>query len=79
MENLAGNYIVIDRLTFDQARFDIRVKDGKIIKQNHPASWKLSPVATSNYACHKEDVSIIVAKDFENKLHWEVKTTYEAD
>jgi len=79
MEDLPGNYIVIDRLTFDKARFDVRVKDGKIIKQNHPASWKLSPVATSNYACHKEDVSIIVAKDFENKLHWEVKTTYEAD
>jgi len=26
MEDLPGNYIAIDRLTFDQTRFDIKVK-----------------------------------------------------
>ena len=34
MEDLPGNYIVVDRHVFEQHRFDIRIKDGKIIKQN---------------------------------------------
>lgn len=78
MEDLPGTFIVIDRLTFDQQRFDIKIKDGKIVKLNHPASWKLSP-AEDGTACHPQDVSIVVGKDAEHKQYWEVKTTYESD
>ena len=78
MEDLPGTFLVIDRLTFDQQRFDVRIKDGKIVKLNHPASWKLAP-ADSGTPCHPEDMSIVVSKDAENKQHWEVKTTYESD
>lgn len=79
MEDLPGDYIVVDRFTFDQARFDVRVKDGMIIKQNHPASWKLVPSTQASYACHADDVAIVVPEKFENKKYWEVKTTHEAD
>jgi hypothetical protein len=78
MEDLPGTFLVIDRLTFDQQRFDIKVKDGKIVKLNHPASWKLAPAAEGT-ACHPSDVSIVVAPDAIHKQYWEVKTTYESD
>jgi hypothetical protein len=78
MEDLPGTFLVIDRITFDQQRFDIRVKDGKIVKLNHPASWKLAP-ADAGTACHPQDITIVVDNNAENKQHWEVKTTYESD
>jgi hypothetical protein len=78
MEDLPGNFLVIDRLTFDQQRFDIKIKDGKIAKLNHPASWKLAP-ADHGTPCYPTDVSIVVSDNAENKQYWEVKTTYESD
>lgn len=80
MEDLPGNYIVIDRITFDQTRFDIKVKDGKIIKVSNPASWKL--FLTDNetvHRCHPDNVCIIVPADYQTPQYWEVKTTHEAD
>ncbi len=78
MEDLPGTFLVIDRLTFDQQRFDIRVKDSKIVKLNHPASWKLAP-SESGTACHPDDVSLVVSNTVQHKQYWEVKTTYESD
>jgi hypothetical protein len=78
MEDLPGTFIVVDRLTFDQQRFDIRIKDGKIVKLNHPASWKLAP-ADQGTPCHPQDITIVIDNNTENKQHWEVKTTYESD
>ncbi len=79
MEDLPGNYIIIDRQVFEEHRFDIKIRDGKIIKQNHPASWKLTPTDSASYACHASDVSIVVSDDYENKKYWKVTTTHEAD
>lgn len=79
MEDLPGNYIIVDRLTFDQARFDLRVKDGKIVKLRHPASWKLVPCESNTYACHPDDITIVVSQDHEQKKYWEMRTTHEAD
>lgn len=79
MEDLPGNYIVVSRHTFEEHRFDIRVRDGKIIKHKHPASWKLAPAESASYACHANDVTLIVGEDYENKQYWKVKTTHEAD
>lgn len=78
MEDLPGTFLVIDRLTFDQQRFDIKVKDGKIAKLNHPASWKLAPGNTGT-ACHPDDIAIVVGDNAENKQQWDIKTTYESD
>ena len=80
MEDLPGNYIAIDRVTFEQTRFDIKVKDGKIIKVSNPASWKLFPASTETmHRCHPDDVCIVVSKDYETPHYWEVKTTHDAD
>jgi len=79
MEDLPGDYIIVDRLTFDQARFDIRVKDGQIVKLKHPASWKLVPSEFGQHPCHQDDITIVVSSDYHQKKYWEVKTTHEAD
>lgn len=78
MEDLPGNYISVDRLTFDQARFDLRVKDGKLVKLRNPASWKLVP-SDSGTPCHKDNICVVVNDDFEKKTYWKVTTTHEAD
>lgn len=79
MEDLPGDYIVIDRLTFDQARFDVLVKNGKIVKINNPTSWKMAPADAESYACHAQDVTVIVDTDHKERKYWKVQTTHEAN
>ncbi len=78
-EDLPGQYIIVDRQTFDEGRFDVRVKDGQLAKIKQPASWKLVTSNTGQYACHPDDITLIVGPDAENKQYWEVRTTHEAD
>lgn len=77
MEDLPGNYIVIDRMTFDQCRMDLRVKDGRLIKISHDASWKLAPAESADRACHAQDITIIVDEEHSDKKYWKVITTHE--
>lgn len=79
MEDLPGEYLVIDRHTFEMHRFDVKVKDGKIIRVKHPASWKLVPTETAEYACHGRDITIIVDDSADDKRYWKVETTHEED
>lgn len=78
MEDLPGDYIVVDRHTFEQFRFDVRIRDGKIVKINQDASWRLAP-SDSGYACHPGDVSVIVDDTADQKKYWKVITTHEAN
>ena len=60
-EKLDGNYIVIDALTFAQARPDVRVIDGKISTvQPAMVITKLMPDDDNGTLCAIEDVSIVV-------------------
>jgi hypothetical protein len=77
MEDLPGNYLVIDQDLFNQAKYDMRVKDGKLVRVSRQASWKLVPDVDGT-ACHPNNVSIVV-KNYSNPQYWKVKTTYEAD
>lgn len=77
MEDLPGDYIVTDQHTFNQFRMDFKVRDGKLIKITHSASWKLVPSETAEYACHASDVTIVVPTSCSNKKYWKVKTTHE--
>jgi hypothetical protein len=79
MEDLPGEHLVIDRHTFEMHRFDIKVKDGKIIRVKHPASWKLVPADDGEYACHPRDITLIVPPTSEQKQYWKVETTHEED
>lgn len=79
MEDLPGTFIVIDAQTFNELRFDIIIRDGKVIRTSVPQSWKLTPTETGDYACHADDITIVVGNDFENKKYWKAKITYEAN
>lgn len=79
MEELDGDYIVIDEDTYNQFRTDIIVKNGEIIRLTNNASWKLCPSSTETYGCHPSNVSIVVEKDYPRTQYWSVKTTHDAD
>lgn len=67
-EKFEGNYIVIDSTTYAEARPDIRVIDGKIVRSaTNVVIEKLVPNATEGTICSSEDVSIIVNDDFIGK------------
>lgn len=71
--SIQGNYIVIDKQTFAEARPDIRVINGKI-STAHPNQvvYKLMP-GDEGRACHKEDISIIVDANDEH-TKWKLNT-----
>lgn len=67
-EKLEGNYIVIDSTTYAEARPDIRVIDGKIVRSaTNVVIEKLVPNTNEGTICSSEDVSIIVNYDFTGK------------
>ena len=68
-EKLDGNYIVIDALTFAQARPDVRVVDGKLsMVQPAMVITKLMPDDNNGVLCAKEDVSIVVQPNHAGKV-----------
>ena len=70
-EKLEGDYVIIDALTFAEARPDVRVVDGKVIRAGSAAVIsKLAP-NTSGVLCEAEDISIITE---ENGQYWKLKT-----
>lgn len=76
-EKLEGNYIIIDSITFAQARPDIRVIDGKIttVVSNAVVS-KLMP-CDYGQTCAKHDISLIVGKEFKGEIRDWRMVTYE--
>lgn len=70
-EKLEGEYIVIDAMTFAEARPDIKVVDGRIVKGGASMlSSKLYP-STEGTLCEAEDVSIITEAAGQ---YWKLKT-----
>jgi hypothetical protein len=77
-KSTTGNYIVIDVLTFAQARPDVRVINGKISTVSPNAVvHKLMPSNDEGIDCSLEDISIVVDDlYFDKKQKWKL-TTYE--
>ena len=73
-KSLEGNYIVIDAMTFAEARPDVRVIDGKVSSLKAEAVvHKLMPNDTEGTTCSNEDISIIV-NPMEPHIKWKLKT-----
>jgi len=70
-EKLEGNYIIIDALTFAEARPDVRVVDGKLIRADSAAVISRLVRSTAGILCEAEDVSIITEADGQ---YWALKT-----
>lgn len=73
-EKLEGKYLVIDAITYAQARPDLRVIDGKIsTASNHAIVSKLMPNPSRGQLCEAEDISV-VALDGPNTIRWKLNT-----
>lgn len=73
-EKLEGDYIIIDAVTYAQARPDIRVINGKISTvQNHCVVSKLMPNDSEGQICEAEDISII-SIDTVKTIKWKLNT-----
>lgn len=74
-EKIEGNYIVIDAMTFAEARPDVRVVDGKLASTvNATVIAKLVPDLSEGIVCAKEDVSLIVGDDYiGDTTKWKIK------
>jgi hypothetical protein len=70
-EKLEGNYIVIDAITFAEARPDIKVVDGKIIRNNYGSVVSKLCKDTEGVLCEAEDLSIITEAVGQ---YWKLKT-----
>lgn len=70
-EDLPGNYIEIDQITFANSPTNIRVKDGKLAVIKTAVVSKLVPSDTGT-ACHPQDVSVIV-NDTSPNIKWKLK------
>jgi hypothetical protein len=74
-EKLAeGNYIVIDAITFAEARPDVRVIDGRIVKDSPNATIVRLTLGNSGTLCAVEDLSVIVSKEDDiEKQYWKLE------
>jgi hypothetical protein len=62
-EKLEGNYIVIDTLTFAEARPDVFVVDGRLVRLGSSAVVSRLYHSGTGVLCEVEDVSIITETD----------------
>lgn len=75
-EKPEGNYVVVDALTYAQARPDLRVVDGRLstVTQGSVVS-KLVKSIDDGIDCYEEDISIVVSTDDRvKKTKWKLKT-----
>lgn len=62
-EKLEGDYIVVDAQTYAECRHDIKVIDGKIIKDYKSSFISRLYISTEGTLCHEQDISVITETD----------------
>jgi hypothetical protein len=70
-EKPEGNYIVVDALTFAEARPDIRVVNNSIVRNTSGSVVSRLHRSTIGTLCEAEDVSIITEADGQ---YWKLET-----
>lgn len=70
-EKLEGDYILIDAMTFAEARPDVRVVDGRLVRAGSGSVVAKLTKSTEGIMCEVEDVSIITNT---NGQYWKLKT-----
>lgn len=75
-KSVQGNYIIIDAMTFAEARPDVRVINGEISRAKpNQVVYKLMPRTNEGLDCHIEDISVIVEPNTKS-TKWKL-TSYE--
>ena len=70
-EKPEGDYIVIDAMTYAEARPDVRVLDGKIIRDTTVKLYSRLHKDNEGTLCELEDISVITET---NGQYWKLKT-----
>lgn len=70
-EKLEGDYIVVDAMTFAEARPDVHVINGKLVRALSGAVISRLYPDKSGVLCEVEDVSVITETDGQ---YWKLKT-----
>ena len=70
-EKLEGDYIVIDAMTFAEARPDVKVIDGRLIRAGTGAVISRYYQDKTGILCEVEDISIITETEGQ---YWKIKT-----
>ncbi len=73
MEELEGNYIEVDRLTYLEASMNVRVLDNKLVKINTTTFKKLMP-STAGTPCYPDNVAIVVPEG-QPCIYWSLDVT----
>lgn len=76
-DDLPGNYLTVDSTTFIEARYDVKVIDGELVRNYHQLYVsKLVPTTEQENStkCSKTDISIIADENIESQ-NWRVKTS----
>jgi hypothetical protein len=74
-EKLEGKYLVIDAITYAQARPDLRIIEGRIsTASNHAIVSKLMPHLTQGQQCEADDISVVVSSDGDDIKRWKLNT-----
>lgn len=72
-DHLEGQYIVIDKQTFAEARPDVKVVNGKVISAiSNLIISKLKPNSVG-VATHPEDISVIADENDKDKVFWKLQ------
>ena len=66
-----GDYVVIDALTFAEARPDIRIVDGRIVRDCTSTLSSRLHLDTDGMLCEVEDISVITETGGQ---YWKLKT-----
>lgn len=78
MDNLPGKYIEVDRETYVNHTWNVRVEDGKLrIVPITKTVNKLRPSIEDGIACHPGDVCVVIDAN-QDHIKWNM-TTYEVN
>ena len=76
-EKLEGNYIIIDAQTHAEARMDLKVLEGRIVRSIEGTVVTRLVPSMFGTRCAAEDISIVVPDDYLGGVVWWQTEQYE--
>lgn len=71
-EKLEGNFILVDAITFAEARPDIKVIDGRVVRTDRVILVTRLTTGASGIKCSHDDITIIVDQH-EAGIYWNIQ------
>lgn len=75
-EKLDGNYLIITWQEYIECRFDAKIVNSKLVKQNIKKTIAKFTKSTSGTKCSSYDINILVDDNADDYIYWDL-VTYE--